>query len=283
MSLRDRFGSPVPHILSSGFRCTSPFVAPVVDGALIFGLGDFAAVQQAMAATPAWPPIVLVDEAKRRSAAVCLWLSEFQESTAGSYRELTVTFLVADHALELPMHNALSPVAAQLHPEVVVCEYVLVLDQQAAIEYGRELHGFDKHPGFVELTFTNGKTKFRVEECPLGQRGGLALEGEIADHDDAMTQAQMLRDLARSYGLLPTARLLLERDHKLRVCTPTTIVSRRSDLYLRGRPSLQPWGAKDVLVAGDSPVGKLIAGLNFRPTAVQLVRHGEGVMPLPLD
>ncbi len=283
MSLRDRFGSPVPHILSSGFRCTSPFLAPVVNGAMIFGTASLDAVERAMAATPAWKPVVLVDEAKQRSAAVCLWLSEFLDSTAGSYRELTVTFLVAESTLELPMRNALSPVAAQLHPDVLVCEYVLVLDKQEAIEYGRELHGFDKHPGHVELSFSDGLVSFRVEEGKLGERGALAVTGQIVDHTDAMTQAQMLRDLARSYGLLPTARLLLERDHRLRVGTPSTVVSRRSDLYLRGRPTLQPWGPNDQISAGESPVGQLIDTLNFQPSAVQRVRHGEGVMPLPLD
>jgi hypothetical protein len=153
------------------------------------------------------------------------------------------------------------------------------LDNPDAVDYGRDLHGFDKHLGILKYELKSNRFSFDIEAD-----GRPVLRGSIGEHGGAVGQLRLVSELARAHGLFPTARLLVERQHRLAVITPRTVRQRRTDIFFRARPRLQPWSAGDWLEAGDEPrVGRLIAESGFVPEVVQRIAHGEGVMPLPLD
>ena len=244
------------------------FVVPRLAGAMIHGSYDGPATVRRLAPEDFHP----VRAADGRALG-CLWLSDFLDSTVGPYRELTVTFLVADAPVTVPWVNAWTPLAAQLRPDVRVCEYVLLLDNPAAIAYGRDLHGFDKHPGTLAIERGGGTFRFEV-----GQGSALAARGAFRERGLGAL-AGAVAGLARAHGVGPTLRELARRRHHLPVVTPKTVRALRSDLYFSGSARLQPWADGDALEYGDAPVGRLLAGLDFRPSAVQRVLDGAGEMP----
>jgi len=260
------------HTLSSGRRFASPFRVPRLRGAMLYGTVDGNAAEALLAPDGLSP----VRTTCGRGLG-CLWLSDFLESTVGPYRELTVTLLVAERPLSVRWINGYTPLAAQLRPEALVCEYALILDNPDAIDYGRELHGFDKRPGALAFD-SDGAGRFRFA---VSQEGARVVEGRFTERGvGAMPSA--LAQLARAHGAWSTVRLLAARTQRLRVITPRTVRQLRSDLFFRGVMRLQPWLATDELTFGDAPVGRLLAQLRFQPTAVQRVLAGAGLMPLPL-
>ncbi|MFO0748279.1 MAG: acetoacetate decarboxylase family protein [Myxococcota bacterium] len=270
--LKDEFGPPKSHVLSTGLRCESPFWVPEAAGAMLFGTLDLARCRDLMQAAR-YEPVA----ATNGRALGCLWLSEFGSSTCGPYQELTVTFLVrlrGAPAPAIPWVNRWTPFAAQQLPDVFVCEYILVLNNRHAIAYGRELHGFDKHPGELGIADLGDHVRFRVSEDTVP-----TVSGRLRVRADLATQARMLVEVGRALGVRKTGQALREKLHPLRVVTPPTLMERRSDIFFRGRPVLQPWARGDELEVGPSPVGRLIGGLDFKPTTVQVLRGGEGVMP----
>lgn len=248
------------------------FHVPHLTGAMIFGTLDSTAAAELMA-DEGWSPIVT----SSGHALGCVWLSDFLASTAGPYRELTLTLLVSRQPLTVPWINVFTPLAAQLHADAVVCEYVLVLDNREAIAYGRELHGFDKHPG--ELRFEYGAGHFRFEVRQGAER---VVRGAFRECG-MMSQPAALAGLVRAHGFIPTLRLLTTRQHRLPVVTPRVVRQLRSDLFFSASALLQPWHHDDELVPGDAPIGRLLTQLAFQPTCVQRLLRGEGLMPLPLD
>ncbi len=257
-----------PHRLSHGIECASPFFVPDGSGLMIFGTADLAAVEAALTGES----FHAVQSDGR--ALMCLWLTEFRDSTVGAYNEMTVTILVADALLTLPWTNALTLAAAQLRADVTVCEHVLVLDNQGAIDYGRELHGFDKHAGRIELERRGSELSFSVAEGDTPILAGRARLPGIA-----ATLGSIVR-LGRALGVGPTLAALVEREHVLRVVTPSTIKSTRSRLHFRGFPTIGA-GDGDLEIHATSPIGKQLAGYQFKPVVSQWLAKLRGVMPLP--
>ncbi len=242
-------------------------------GAMIFGTADASAI--ARLASPLHP--VRTGDGR---AYACLWLSDFEATTVGPYRELTVTFLATHKPLTLPWVNGFSPLAAQLHPSALISEYVLLLDNQDAIDYGKELHGFDKRHGGFELTRRDGRFSFSVTES-LSAGSPPVVDGEINELG-LLSQPAALRDIVAAHGFVPTLKLLAAPHVRMPVVTPNTVRALRSDLYFRGDFRLQAWAERDRLRFGDAPVGKLLQSMGFMPTAVHRVLSGQGLMPLAL-
>ncbi len=269
-SLKAQLGNAQSHVLSTGLACESPFHVPEAAGVMIFGTYELRACRERLA-TARYRPVACLDG----RALGCLWISDFGDSTCGPYQELTVTILVSESSLAVPWVNRWTPFAVQQLPGVFVCEYVLVLNNRHAVAYGRELHGFDKHLGELHYGDHGGAIDWRVSQDTVP-----TVSGHLRVQAGLTTQARMLAQIGSAMGLVRTARALREKLHPLRVVTPPRIEERRTDLFFRGRPLLQPWGRRDALHVGESPVGRLITSLGFSPTAVQILRNAEGIMPL---
>ncbi len=274
-SLKDDFGPSAAHRLSTGLHCESPFVVPEAGGAMIFGTLNLRACRERLA-TARYRPVVCLDG----RALGCLWLSTFGDSTCGPYQELTVTMLVSREARQVPWVNRWTPFAVQQLDGVFICEYTLVLNNPHAIAYGRELHGFDKHMGELGIADDGAEVRFAVSQDTVS-----TVRGRLRVRPELHVQARMLAEIGAALGARKTAAALRQRLHPLRVVTPPTLFERRTDIFFRGRPILQPWAASDELVIGASPVGHVIKDLDFQPTATQVLRGGEGIMvyPEPVD
>ena len=265
------------HQLASGTLCQSPFFVPDSAAWMLFGTVELPSLREILAPEPFQP--VSTDGGK---AMACLWLSDFRDSTVGPYRELTVTFFVARNPLHLKWRNFLTPLAAQFHPEVLVCEYILVLDEQAAIEYGRDLHGFDKHPGdlrFEQLTTPSPPTT-RVS---VDQDDGPVVRVTLSEKWTTASTLHSVFSLFAAHGFFSTFGLLTKRVHQISVVTPRTVRAMRTNIFFSGRASVRPWGGKDSFRAGSARIGRLIAEVGFQPVAVQKFLNAKGIMPLPVE
>lgn len=268
-SLPERFGPARTHVLSTGLACNSPFHVPEAGGAMIFGSLHLRACRERMAGAR-WRVVASQDG----RALGCLWLSDFADSTCGPYQELTLTFLVSDQQKSVPWVNRWTPFAVQQAPDVYICEYTLVLNNPHAVAYGKELHGFDKHMGEISIADRGTHIKYKVSQDTV-----TAVEGQLAVRDDLGSQGVALAEIGHALGVGKTASMLRRELHPLRVVTPPRVFERRTDIFFRGRPIVQSWRKTDTLHIGESPVGKIIKDLDFQPTAVQVLRGGEGIMP----
>eukprot|EP00030_Apusomonadida_sp_AF-17_P000738 a176078_30.p1 GENE.a176078_30~~a176078_30.p1 ORF type:complete len:379 (-),score=100.85 a176078_30:595-1704(-) len=89
-----------------------------------------------------------------------VWLMKYNDSTAGPYNEIVVSFAVSardgpDRELGCSAEDAFCGLAAlNCRTGIHMLIYKLWLDSQLAIDIGRELLGCDKYPAAIESTLT---------------------------------------------------------------------------------------------------------------------------------
>lgn len=172
---------PVTDIyqLSSGRAVEVPYKCYEAQALYIYGFVDINALNSLLV-DQNYTPVRFGDSL----GVAALTPIDYRDTSCGSYRELLWSFLTSKQPLALPNDGTpMTLLAATSHPDAVMMSYKLYLDQQHAIDVGREIYGFPKHrtPQQVEASVDGQHFHFKlVCDGRLAVRGRVQLPGQVS-------------------------------------------------------------------------------------------------------
>jgi hypothetical protein len=238
--------------LSSGAVCNVPYACRSADLLVLHGTADLSAVAQLLAGQRYRP--VSVGEGR---CAAALWFADYHDTTCGAYHEFIVTFAASLSTLEVPARVPLELLHAGAHPDATLLVHRLVLDRQVPIEYGREVHGFNKYPTPqpVEVKFAHTACRFKVA-C----EGRKVVSGRIQLPQEAAPVQRV------SFGYV----------------TGAAVFQSRGVFHFDMQARFRDLGDEDKFAIGKT--GKLsreLRDIDYVPRLVQFLPQARFVMPKP--
>ena len=211
-------------------------------------------------------PVQLRPEGGRPVGAAWLWINDYRDTNCGPYKELVVAFAAARYTFEVPLRNTASVFAPLAHQLGLVFTRFLFLDEEKPIALGREVWGFPKEAGSLDLQRAPDRFRARVADA----QGREVIDLDVRHRQGAVPFAVGALRAGRAIGFERVATIALSPALPLMVVTPKQIKASRVSGRMHGRPLLYRWKDDDRLRLGTrTECGAALSDLGFSPTAVQ--------------
>jgi hypothetical protein len=251
-----------PFAPAARAAASAPF--QVGGGAATLLLGTIAApFAQSLDLGPRLRPVC----AEGRALMVCFF-NRYRATTVGPYNALLVFLVVASHPIE-ERGGPFAPQVALAREGNLLFNLGLVVDSDAAVDYGRDTLGLAKERGSFEQVVHPASTVFTWCDA-AGERivsASLATAARVRD-DLASTWA-----LVRSLGAARLMALALAQRSGVRgqiaARHPRTSALTLVETSFQFQPRVRRFGARDRLELGASTrLGSLLSGAGFEPTCI---------------
>jgi len=149
----------VGKLLMSSGTTETPFRIVDGDATIVMCWADAVAVQAAIGADF---PLPVAKDASGR-AFILVYCMNYRNTTSGAYREVVFSIALLPSNAP-PLASDPIPLAASLltRTDIKYCVWRLWLDSQHAIDYGRELMGFDKYMATLSVKVDGASTRWDV-------------------------------------------------------------------------------------------------------------------------
>lgn len=220
-------------------------------------------------------------------AYVSFMVNHIPSSTVGAYNEFFTVYAVTKDddstaTKEFANVNAISPIAALFANGVVSYFNAAFLDDQDAIDYGRDTMGFDKKLAKVSVQESGVNNEmFAYDENHLRVLHAMVSENP-ADMQDAVVNGLIPSLVANGITPppAPTGQPAIQ---------PMAAVSRLpggptvvTTFYNRQASLFRKLDANDTVTLGDAPVAQKLKNMHFRATAISWSNGGVGAIESPL-
>lgn len=240
--------------LSSGAVCDVPYACRSANLLVLHGTADFKAAARLIAGQRYQP--VSLGEGR---CAAALWFADYHDTTCGAYHEFIVTFAASLKPLEIPAREPLELLQVGMHADATLLVHRLILDQLVPIEYGREVHGFNKFPRPQPVVID-----FSADRCRF----------DVSCEKEAVVSGQVQLPQEAS----PVQRV------SLGYVTGAALFQTRGLFHFDLQARFRPFGEGDSFSIGrKSGAGRELHEMDFSPRMAQFMPQARFVMPKPLN
>jgi hypothetical protein len=250
---------------------------------LLFGTSDLGFLRKLAAGTGYQP--LPTDDGR---GVVAIDVNDWSDTNIGRYQELVLVFPVSTKPTTVPMsQNPYELVGASVDAANKVMSVKLIVDNQVAIDVGRDYYRLDKTPVPQAITtdISTARAKFNVAD----EQGRQVLSGDFPIDTSPATQARNLSQLGGTSGMQKWFAATAARgavgafDYVFRdVFDPMTVLR----AHAAGRPIMQPQDMSLVTTGPDakfsvrpvSDFGKLVFQTGFQPKVGVVFLGGRWVL-----